>query len=276
MREAERKRLVYVAATRARDVLIVPRAGEPKPRWICGTLLAGGDATPAISAPPIHSPGAHAAWFDEAAPPAPGTPDVADEPDGLREWGGRARRAMRARGRPAAFTDAARARPFRGQRGRHGPLFGETVHLAIGAAVRIEMDAAAAVRWAAERTRLADHLLGAATEDVERAVRTLDALGVSRGGTTWRLEYPIAGIDPDGTLVAGFADLVFEDGPALAVLDFKTDAPPPDNPIAERYVAQVSGYATALAAALASTSAGAVRAGLLYTADGEVRWLDAG
>jgi len=39
--DAERRRVVYVAATRTRDLLIVPKAGDvPAGRFICGDLLA--------------------------------------------------------------------------------------------------------------------------------------------------------------------------------------------------------------------------------------------
>ena len=39
--DAERRRIAYVAATRARDLLIVPKAGSVSPgRYICGDLSA--------------------------------------------------------------------------------------------------------------------------------------------------------------------------------------------------------------------------------------------
>ena len=45
--DAERRRVVYVAATRARDLLVVPRAGAVAPgKIICGDLLHGGERCP--------------------------------------------------------------------------------------------------------------------------------------------------------------------------------------------------------------------------------------
>jgi ATP-dependent helicase/nuclease subunit A len=43
--DAERRRVVYVAATRTRDLLIVPKAGDvPAGRFIYGDLLAAAPA----------------------------------------------------------------------------------------------------------------------------------------------------------------------------------------------------------------------------------------
>jgi ATP-dependent exoDNAse (exonuclease V) beta subunit len=54
------------------------------------------------------------------------------------------------------------------------------------------------------------------------------------------------------------------------LLDFKTDAPPEDHErLPDRYVDQVLGYAGVVARAWSLP----VDAGLLYTADGSVRWL---
>ena len=40
-RDAERKRLIYVAATRARDLFVLPKAGTPGAKHVAGVLLAG-------------------------------------------------------------------------------------------------------------------------------------------------------------------------------------------------------------------------------------------
>jgi ATP-dependent exoDNAse (exonuclease V) beta subunit len=54
------------------------------------------------------------------------------------------------------------------------------------------------------------------------------------------------------------------------LVDFKTDTPPAsgESPT-PKYVEQVTGYADVVSRALSVR----VRAGLLYTADGAVRWL---
>ena len=64
LRRAERKRLVYVAATRARDILVLPKLGALDQRFICGRLLEPSGA-PNVLEQPLHAPDAHAEWFDE-------------------------------------------------------------------------------------------------------------------------------------------------------------------------------------------------------------------
>ena len=60
----------------------------------------------------------------------------------------------------------------------------------------------------------------------------------------------------------------------LAVVDFKTDAPPAGEVTESHgaYVAQVRSYAR-MVEELGLAPAGTVAAGLLFTAEGEVRWV---
>jgi ATP-dependent helicase/nuclease subunit A len=267
-RRAERKRLVYVAATRARDILLIPKVGAPDGRYILGTLLAGG-RSPTLLEQPNHTPTMHAAWFDAATPPTLGIPrdtTSRDEED-LERWTSAARAAGLARMAPAAFSDANAARTLWGKRGRFGVVFGETVHLAIGLTLRHEMAIPDAVAAAADRTKLTEHL-SAARDDVELALATLKQLGVAR--TACELEYAVSGVSADGRLVSGYIDLLAIAEGDTVVLDFKTDVPPPagESPPL-KYVAQVSGYAGVVGRAFAVS----VRAGILYTADGSVHWL---
>jgi ATP-dependent exoDNAse (exonuclease V) beta subunit len=271
MREAERKRLVYVAATRARDVLVIPRAGKPDDRWICGKLL-GATRSPTVIEQAVHAPQHHADWFDAAAPAAPVPPSEVTQRDVelARTWTERATEASQRRLFPRAFTHAASPRLLWGKKGRFGTVFGETVHLAIGLALQAGKLAQDAVRSAVARTALTAHV-PQAIEDVVRALAALQSLGVSHREGVYRLEYPIAGVVPGGDLVAGYVDLVAALADGLMVLDFKTDDPPGhDDQVPQAYLDQVRGYAGALARALGT---GPIRAGLLFTADGAVRWL---
>jgi ATP-dependent exoDNAse (exonuclease V) beta subunit len=78
-------------------------------------------------------------------------------------------------------------------------------------------------------------------------------------------------LSPNGDLIAGYIDLVATLPGVTVVLDFKTDTPPDTvSAVLPMYVAQARGYADALQRALQSAT---VRAGLLFTADGAVRWL---
>lgn len=270
MRRAERKRLVYVAATRARDVLVVPKIGVPDDRWIFGRLL-GTERSPTVLEHPLHTPVQHAPWFDEATPPSALLPGQTTTRDiELRAaWDAAALAASQERMRPIAFTDASTPRSLWGKKGRFGTVFGETVHVAIGLALRSGVAADEAVRMASIRTGLVANFFEAG-EDVARALAALAELGVS---APFELEYPVTGLASGGQLVSGYVDMLAKIAETTIILDFKTDAPPAsDEPVPQRYAAQVRGYANVLGSAFAVP----IRAGLLYTADGGVRWLSPG
>jgi ATP-dependent helicase/nuclease subunit A len=270
MREAERKRLVYVAATRARDRLIVPRIGDASDRFILGTLAQ--QLSAGVRERPEHRPDAHAPWYVDAAPPQRSTFDARTSRDVeiAEGWRSQAARAVEPRLRPTSFAHAASPRVYWGRAGRHGIRFGETVHEAIAWVAAVGGRVDEAVRRAAALAGLRAHLRDA-EQDVSRALATLAVTDIDIRNAACRLEYPVAGVAGGGTLVAGYVDLVAWAGEVLTVIDFKTDTPPPSAGVPEeRYVAQVSGYAAVLARAW---NAREVRAGLLYTADGEIRWV---
>src|SRR5206468_12856687 len=108
-----------------------------------------------------------------------------------------------------------------------GGLFGSAVHNAIGLVLRnTDMTAQIAVRRAAGRYGLTEHLDEAAA-DVARALDALRAAGLARPpGPDLQLEYPIAGAWDGGLLVSGYIDLVAVADGSVDVIDFKTDAPP--------------------------------------------------
>ena len=272
MREAERKRLVYVAATRARDILIVPKVGEPDERYIFGRLL-GTHRSPTVLELALHTPEAHADWFVDATPASAPLPrDTTPRDIELQQvWATRAFECSRERMRPIAFSEASSPRVLWNKKGRFGTVFGETVHLAIGFALQSRIGSNDAVQRAVCQTGLPANLTEA-VDDVSRALATLAGLGVM-AETPHEVEYPIAGLSAAGSLVSGYVDLIAPAGEGTLLLDFKTDVPPVDGqPISQRYIDQVRGYADVLERALARP----VRAGLLFTADGVVRWLSSG
>ncbi len=90
-----------------------------------------------------------------------------------------------------------------------------------------------------------------------------------------QLEYPLAGPGDEGTLLAGYVDLVAVTGDRVDILDFKTDVPPagPVEAACPEYARQVRLYARLLADA--GLPAGRrLRCGLLFTADGVIRWVE--
>jgi ATP-dependent helicase/nuclease subunit A len=122
-------------------------------------------------------------------------------------------------------------------------------------------------------TGLADHR-AAAADDVARALLALEKAGLRRApGPTHQLEYPIARAG-NGRLLVGYVDLLAADERGLAVLDFKTDAPPAGDVAATHpaYVEQVRSYAR-IVEELGLAPAGTARAGLLFTAEQEIRWI---
>lgn len=273
MRQQERKRLVYVATTRARDLLVIPQVGKPDPQRILGTLLQA--MSPTVLLQPLHTRAAHAPWFDAASPVASAVSRHVSARDAelQRDLDSRALASSHPRMRPIAFTDASDLRTRWGKKGRFGTVFGETVHLAIGVALTHGATAADAVAAAASRTGLSAHG-PEAIEDARRALAVLSSLGIAAGGQSYALEYPIAGLTSSGDLMAGYIDVVAVLGEGMVVLDFKTDTPPDSfGGVLPRYVEQVRGYVEALERALHVSP---IRAGLLFTADGVIHWLSSG
>jgi ATP-dependent helicase/nuclease subunit A len=137
--DAERRRLVYVAATRARDLLVLPVTAKSE---VTRQLLGKGE-TPAVVAQESWTDAGPPAWARQVQPPALREPRAADALAASveRDWVGAAAEAARPRLVPrgvAAEADRAAeaeaqaegeagARP-RARPGRFGPAFGEAVH----------------------------------------------------------------------------------------------------------------------------------------------------
>jgi ATP-dependent helicase/nuclease subunit A len=282
--DMERRRVVYVAATRARDLLVVPRAAEAKERHVAGALLSGGPSD-LVEELATYVLGSGASWAREAGPAESAVAARArsqlEQEVGAR-WGEAAREAAEPRFLPSPVSgawlrlseDGETIVPLAKRAGRHGALFGETVHAAIGRVLAGDSPGDA-VRIIAARTGLTEHL-DEAVADVVRAMTALrnESL-VELPGSRLRLEYPLAAPDGKGRLLIGYADLVAVRDGGGVILDFKTDQPPRGD-VEEthpEYAAQVRTYAALLRAA--EVGAGRVRCGLLFTADGVIRWLDA-
>jgi ATP-dependent helicase/nuclease subunit A len=288
--DAERRRLVYVAATRARDLLVLPVAGEPNPKWISGRLVARAPDE-LVTHLETFVLGGEPAWAAEVAAPAarPRSDGSALAAEVGAAWQEAAGRAAAPRFSPASVSGEAHRlaelaemeerdertganRPARTS--RFGNVFGEAVHRAIGIALaEPALAPAAAVERARRLTGLADHLAEAA-EDVRRALAALADAGLRRRpGEDLQLEYPLA-IACDGQLLGGYVDLLAASGDGVVtVIDFKTDAPPAGDVHVTHpaYVAQVQGYLDILRELGVAT--GGVRGGLLFTAEPIIRWI---
>jgi ATP-dependent helicase/nuclease subunit A len=159
--------------------------------------------------------------------------------------------------------------------GRLGERFGTAVHTAIAALLRDPARSLAdVVGRAARGAGLTEHIDEAAV-DVARAIDAIGRAGLARGaGTTLEVEYPIAAVRTDGILLSGYIDFVRVADGQIDVLDFKTDIPPTGSveAVYPAYAAQVRTYARLLTDAGLATGR-TLRCGLLFTADGGIRWL---
>jgi ATP-dependent helicase/nuclease subunit A len=285
--DAERQRVIYVAATRARDLLVVPKAGPQDPaKLVSSALLAGADGR-LVRELEAYVAGKEPAWAREKAPQPPSVLANAAELEGAvtARWTAAAGEAGRPRFKPAAVSgesdlaaeDAESLPPgaSKAREGRFGATFGTTVHRAIGLVLREPaMTAADAVRVAAQSTGLAEHL-AEAVEDVDRALASLRGEGLVRPlGPNLQIEYPVAGATQEGLLLSGYVDLVSVTSALVDVIDFKTDAPP-QGPGAEAYrdyASQVRAYGRLLGDAGCLTGR-QLRTGLLFSADGSIHWV---
>ena len=283
---AERRRLVYVAGTRARDLLVLP------------VSAAGGDGYIANALVGVDSPAVEV--FDEwAADEAPAWAKGVKEPPARKpkeakalaasvekEWTAATTEAGKPRFEPRGISAEAHARVeaqaedeagarWKDRESRFGNVFGETVHLAIGVALREPRVARGAKRWLASRRRPGSTSTSPRPPRTwPRALAALEREGLRRvPGDDLRLEYPIA-TGEAGKLLLGYLDLLATKDGGLVVVDFKTDAPPKVG-VAESYpayVEQVREYGRILVK-LGLAKAGAVRCGLLFTGDGGMRWV---
>lgn len=283
----QRERLTYVAATRARDLLVLPCAGHPDE-----TVARAGSATNRrlIEDSPDGSVCVLERFLEDelptwAVPPvAPAFPmSVPAADDATLEVLWRASledaalprlvpRAVSVVAHESAELDSAHPLiPAPRRPSRFGPDFGTTVHRAIGLSLRDGLSPAESVRRSALAIGLTDHL-PEAVADVTRTLATLTAEGLSRRpGTDLRLEYPVAAPNTDATtLLVGTIDLVVVRPDELVILDFKSDAfvDGAMESTYSDYVAQLRSYAELLDPVSSRT-----RVGLLFTQSGGIRWL---
>jgi ATP-dependent exoDNAse (exonuclease V) beta subunit len=132
-----------------------------------------------------------------------------------------------------------------------GPRFGTLVHTTLAT---VPLDATPA--QVAEGVGLQSRILGAPPDEVEAATTLIAAAFehplMVRARDAWRAgrcrrEMPVAGCQPDGTLLEGILDLAFEEADRWMVVDFKTDAEMAAE--LQRYRRQVAFYASVVARA---------------------------
>ena len=250
MSQAEAVRLLYVAATRARDHLVVSmyrsERGQSPAGTIAGLLEGRGDLWRPLTDLPD---------FNASAPSdAANRGDLDPNQHSLqarRQWIEDRERVIQRQGRPVSvaatgLANAEKAEPETDEpwrRGRAGTSVGRAVHavlqtidLATGAGIDQTARAQAAAEGIPQRQAEIARLARVAVESeiVKRAVAS---------GRLWR-EVPFGVPVGDGAL-EGFVDLLFEEHDGLVIVDYKTDSVEPEEvaDAANRYSLQAGSYA---------------------------------
>jgi ATP-dependent exoDNAse (exonuclease V) beta subunit len=130
-----------------------------------------------------------------------------------------------------------------------GPRFGSLVHATI-ATVALDADAEAVLNTARTHARmlLADEQEASAAADaVTQALNTslFDEVRAAQAAGTCLRECPLLWRLPDGAILEGTVDVVYEHGAGLTILDFKTDREPSE--LKDQYERQLRLYCQAFA-----------------------------
>ncbi|MFD7159448.1 UvrD-helicase domain-containing protein [Kribbella sp. NPDC059898] len=240
MDDYERRRLLYVAATRARDHLVVSlhRSGNRRHTSNAELLATAGGVEAPNSTLFTGSP------VPDREPAA--APDVTP-PISRTEWESRAAAAQAASrfrsaqsasglegtGPDATLTDvdpgtAKGARDVElppWSKGRYGTAIGRAVHAVLQV---VDLSTGAGLDAAVATQCLAEGVLEF-TDVVTALVRSALASDVVQRAAArehWRESY-VGTVQPDGTVLEGFVDLIYrEDDGRLTIVDYKTDAIP--------------------------------------------------
>jgi ATP-dependent helicase/nuclease subunit A len=269
MSDAERRRLLYVACTRAMDHLVVSlHRGERPVGSLAEALAAAADGAPqqplvtsGAAMPAITHEVHQLPWADEA------------------EWDVARRSALAHASRPAALsatTLAARLAEHADddpgvrkdpvdldlppwQRGRYGTAIGRAVHAVLQFA---DLHTGANIPSLAAAQAAAEGVLGR-EDTIERLARSaLRAPIVAEGidGAHWRELFVATEVGP--TVVEGYIDLLVRHPTrGLVVVDYKTDQVPPGPERADRvhrYGTQLAAYGLALQQLLGEPVSGGV------------------
>ncbi|MEA3075869.1 MAG: CRISPR-associated exonuclease Cas4 [Actinomycetota bacterium] len=277
----ERLRLLYVAATRARDHLVVsahrrlPKPTGRTPDTAAQVLWDAGHDSPALVILDALDPTAAPAPSVPAAPPS--TPTTLDDRDlpplpEWDEWEAERTEIIRRASRPLSTsatalakravelgdaTDPALAKAARDldlppwQRGRYGTAVGRAVH---GVLQLIDLATGESLDDAAAAQASAEGIPSRAPVVAALARSALSSNVVQRAATCphWREVYVGCPLGDDGVL-EGFVDLLYRDDDGLVLVDHKTDAWSTDADLdakAARYRTQLAAYAHALTTVL--------------------------
>ena len=284
----EKKRLYYVAATRARDLLVIPMPNQGNKDKI-SHVLAGDLEGEAVLRMEEFKAGDLPEWA-ESVSEAPAFPEIKfahakAEKELAEQWKGALGESARAIAVPAAVTTLAKAKEetkessdettdLSGEReagkaaSRFGPEFGATVHAALSTILRgSQAEIEKVVCACAARSNLEDHI-DEAIKDVERTLDTLKKMGLLADKVARYPEYPVVMPDDQGRLITGYIDLVVYAPNCVWIIDFKTDPPPAESVDISypAYKKQIELYSRLFANTIGTKKI--IRSRLLFSADG--------
>ncbi|MEW1975439.1 UvrD-helicase domain-containing protein [Microbacterium profundi] len=275
MDDAERRRLLYVAATRARDHLVVSlhRAGggvrtaaklfvEAGAVEVAGVMQfeGSGEVMPWARTPTLTTAGLE---YDDWRAQVDGARARSKAPSARSASGLEGTEPEVQWDLESAAGDAADSERIAGEakgvrdielppwlKGRYGNLIGRAVHGALqvanGDAARVE-DAAASQALAEGIPDLEDIVAS-----YVRSALATPVVASAFERQHWSEMY-VGAVEHDGIVLEGFIDLVFrEESGGLVILDYKTDTVPDAETLSERatyYAPQLKAYARALEAA---------------------------
>jgi ATP-dependent exoDNAse (exonuclease V) beta subunit len=291
--DQERRRLYYVAATRARDLLVLPAplTRSKKLQYATGEL-SNGAAPDQVRRFETFRRERVPQWARSSdgrlSRRVVGDPALQERLETVQcDFEKAVGAAMQPMATPTAVTLEAAGtasaeemgiedeRARKAESERFGRVFGLAVHrsleLILGGSID---DVRPAVSLAAQEVGLTEHL-AEAEADTRRAIDALRRVGIlSQSGGMLVTEYPLAMAWNGGKLMTGYIDLLVLNAAEAMVIDFKTDAPPAGPVFASypNYATQLRLYGEMLRAA-GMVGARELRLGLLLTAAGELHWL---
>ncbi len=256
---AEDVRLMYVAATRAMDHLVISLYRTARDQKSRAALIAQylEDADDLWKPVPVDV---------EPLPAASQGPDelaLEDTAELRQHWLEERAQMLRERSRPSSVAATALAQivkedaealeePWR--RGRAGTNVGRAVHAVLQS---VDLESGRGLEYTARAQAAAEGVPHREAEVARLARVALESESVKRAvasGRWWR-EVPV-GASVGGTVLEGFIDLLFEEEGGLVVVDYKTDVLETEEEIAQRaahYRIQAGAYALALQEATGRT-----------------------